>query len=308
MSLCGIPKWERILSETDYILTISPDIIRLKEDSVFLLSYFFEAVHSPDSLINFIDDLLNLSDIEHYAKELNYDQNKLIKHWKSLISKNPKVKSNSNGIFFKLSDIPHNGYEKYTDVSDCLIYLYFFNNPSNYPAAFISDKMEIHIPINLNKLWIQNIHDENINNYIAHELSHYFNFIRSKGKSIQGRDKIIKSIDSQKIKMLKLNVTKDEIDSRINEISHLKSKSDRWDTFSFIQIINFVQTILSVIQYAYIGYYSESKETQLQIDYIIQEFLTNVYKRMARENLIGKNMRWNGNLAELKKEFQRIYK
>lgn len=293
----------------DYSLTVSPDINRLKTDRRFLLEYFFEAVFDTDGLTSFIDHALDLSNIEQYVKDLNYDLTKLVNYWKKLSSKVPGLHSNNQGVFFYLSAIPFNSYRKYTDISDCLIYLYFYNSATNYPAIFNSEKMEIHIPINLNKLWVQNIYEENINNYMVHELSHYFNYIRSKGRSIQGRDKIVKADTSNKLKILKLNVTKDEIDSRINEINRVKSKIDSgsWDKLSFMDIISSVQTIVAVIQIAYIGYYSESRQAQLEIDQTIHTFLTNIYKRMARENLIGSSMKWNGNLDTLKQQFLKTY-
>lgn len=297
MIISNIPKWERIFKDQQPF--------SLKEnDKDFLLEFFFEAVHNPQPLITFLDNVMDLINIDEYVEQLNYDQKKILNYIKYKSNKYKQIIVDDYGIHFKLSSIPGNPFSKYTDIQDCSISLVFINSAQNKDAYYNSSSNQLAVFINLNPKWIHMLHPFDIKNYITHELTHYFNFIRSKSHSIDQIAKIQSSEYNSIVKLIKVYSSKEELDAQINELARVSRTDPKWNSYSFLDIIvNTIGTLLAVLQRSYYLYNQLSSELQIEVDKLIHNMLIQLYKRMARENLIGQNMKWNGEFKTLKSQF-----
>ena len=119
---------------------------------------------------------------------------------------------------------------------------------------------------------------------IAHELSHWIsdsthNFELSKLVNLAAE---LKSGEVLKLHKKNINMTYFEVDAIIHGIKAVKSKlgNKKWDTLTFEQVGELYPSLWSVI-----------KNLEQYGKDVVEIYKKSVLKRMARENMIGKNMR-----------------
>ena len=186
--------------------------------------------------------------------------------------------------------------------------VYNVNNPYiiislNQDALFFYFNKYFSSNLNKNaKIELRNtLSPKNIKLALTHELSHWLDDSLHGGflTSLMDLSSWLENEDILKLKQKNINITYFEINAQVNAIKNLRTQKDlkKWDTLTFEDLFFEYPSLRRIAQDIYSKYKKEVLE-------IWEKYLM---KRLARENLLGKNMKHFVNIHKLNEELFRIY-
>jgi len=140
------------------------------------------------------------------------------------------------------------------------------------------------------------LNSQNIKLTIAHELSHWIDDSLHKGflTSLADLSSWLQDEDILKLKQKNVNMTYFEINAQVNAIKNLKKQKElkKWDVLTFEDLFFEYPSLRRIAQEIFSKYKKETLE-------IWEKYLL---KRLARENLLGKNMKHFINITKINEE------
>lgn len=166
---------------------------------------------------------------------------------------------------------------------------------SNYNEKLLS----IILGVGSEKLFKHEITKHRLKSSIYHELSHWISdsLYNRHIKTLVDLAKKYKNPELLKLKQKDINLTYFEIDAQIHAIRNLKNMfKDEWDTFTLDKVFLYYNSLWNIAKEVYQKYGED----------ILIIWQKNLITRMARENLLGKNMRHFINVEDVKDSLYKI--
>lgn len=269
--------------EYDFSGVLYEKTFNIKKDVDFIYNKFFK---------NFLKDL--------YTGEYNFYIN-IVKKFSSF--KKEKLME-TNDIIFGIIDsneLKSEDCKKANKLNQLNIYCGIFNSGNCYiPKVSSIESPYIQLSLSKNtiilffndykgdskniKFYNNYLKENYIKSSIAHELSHWIDDSLHKGflTSFVDLSEWLDDVDILKLKKEDVKLTYFEINAQIHGIENLKKRNKKkWNNFTLKDIFWEYTALASIAENIYIDYGEDILK-------IWQKYLL---KRMARENLIGKNMR-----------------